>query len=68
MVAVLMDKRSGELINYVTTNHSMTTDEVVDMCGDRKIKTCPDDPDVYIKGRYYWSEDLEVEMKKSIWE
>lgn len=52
---------TGEAIAEITTNHSMTLDEAINLVGERITPENPGDADVLIGGDLYCYYDLDME-------
>lgn len=52
---------TGETVAEITTNHSMTLDEAINLVGEIITPENPWDADVLIAGKLYFYDDLAME-------
>ena len=52
---------TGETVAEITTNHSMSLDEAINLVGEIITPENPWDPDVLIAGNLYFYDDLDME-------
>ena len=52
---------TGETVAEITTNHSMSLDDAINLVGEIIAPENPWDPDVLIGGNLYFYDDLDME-------
>lgn len=57
----IINKNTQEVIAEITTNHSMSLDEALDLVAEPLEKENPWDPDYQINGQEIWYDDCEIE-------
>lgn len=62
---VVYNKENMEKVGELTTNHSVDLQYALYLLDVRLIRVDnPDDPDIEIRGKKYWSQDLDVLLKE----
>ena len=59
-MTIIYNKNTNEIITEITTNHSMSLDEAVNLAGEFIPMENIDDPNVLISGKEYWYDDLDL--------
>ena len=62
----IYNKLTNEVIAEITTNHSMTLDEAIELVGEIITPEYDEDPNVLIDGKGYWYDDLEYGYVESV--
>lgn len=59
-MTIIYNKNTNEIIAEITTNHSMSLDEAINLAGEFIPMENIDDPNVLISGKEYWYDDLDL--------
>ena len=66
---VIINKANAEKIGTVTTNHSISLDEAIDLLGMERLETVnSDDADLSYNGKEYWYDDLEIVLDEEFFQ
>ena len=61
---VVYDKNDLRKVGEVTTNHSISFDDALDLLGAERLEMVHiDDPDLIINGEKFWSDDLDIVLE-----